>query len=480
MLDRHTFSQNDQTAFAELSGDDNPMHVDPIAARRLLFGGPVVHGIHAVCHALDRWLETRGETLQLRSLNVVFLKPMRVGQPVEFLIEDETNSSLKLRITTASELATRIVCEFEPVSTGGVSGIADEAAPLGECLERTEYEGASDSLPLLLPRDSAAAQLPQLTAKLPADQIALLLATTRLVGTRCPGLHSIYSSLQLSFIDAACDESAAGPNLDWSVSAHDPRFGSLSLELAAPGATGMIRAFVRPQPRQQDSFDEIRGLVGETDFAGMKALVVGGSRGFGEVCAKLLAAGGAEVCITFHRGAEDAERVADDIRSGGGQAVTQRFDATDVDQSLARLTAGDWSPTHLFFFATPPIARAVKNRFSPELFREFCSFYVDAVARLVDALVPRGLVGLYYPSSVFVDELPGNMGEYAAAKAAGESLCAFLEKTQPGLQAVAPRLPKSATDQTASLVPAHNEDPAQVLLASLRPLMVPEKSLLAG
>lgn len=476
MLHQQTFSLSDQTAFAELSGDDNPMHVDPVAARRLLFGGPVVHGIHAVCRGLDHWLATKNEPVQLRSLNVVFLKPMRVGQPVEFLVEDETASSLKLRITTGSELATRIVCEFEASSPESDPGIVDETAPLGECLERTDYEGASGSLPLLLPRGIAEAQLPELTTKLPARQIALLLATTRLVGTQCPGLHSIYSSLQLAFQDHR--EKETQPALAWSVSAYDPRFGSLSLELESAVATGTIRAFVRPKPQQQASFAEVRNLVGERDFAGMRALVVGGSRGFGEVCAKLLAAGRAEVCVTYHRGADDAERVADDIRNGGGQAITQQFDAANPKATIG--ASGDWSPTHLFFFATPPIARAVKNRFSPDLFREFCSFYVDSVARLVDELVPRGLVGLYYPSSVFVDELPGNMGEYAAAKAAGESLCAFLKKTRPGFQVIAPRLPKSTTDQTASLVPAQNKEPAQVLLDSLRPLMVAEKSRLAG
>ncbi len=38
----------DSLAFAELSGDHNPLHVDPIAAPRTQFVGTVVHGIHAV------------------------------------------------------------------------------------------------------------------------------------------------------------------------------------------------------------------------------------------------------------------------------------------------------------------------------------------------------------------------------------------------------------------------------------------------
>ncbi|MFP6765347.1 MAG: SDR family NAD(P)-dependent oxidoreductase, partial [Planctomycetaceae bacterium] len=465
-------------------GDDNPMHVDAIIARRLLFGGPVVHGIHAVCCALASWLRTRPAAVRLRSLNVVFLKPMRVDQPVVFLIEKETDETVQLRITAAGQLVTRIVCEFEAQRENIFSDrVPDMAAALGTCQTRHEYQHASGSLPLLLPRDSARRQIPELLTHLPAGQTALLLATTRLVGTVCPGLHSIYSALQLTFQDppsGTADTTEAAPHpvtgstpaMNWKVSSYDPRFGSLSLHLDSPIATGSIRAFVRPGPREQASFSEVRKLVKPGSFSGIQALVVGGSRGFGEVCAKLLAAGGADVRITFHSGAGDAQRVVEEICGGGGRACATQLDVTSLDAGLPASTTDNRAPTHLFYFATPPIARAVKNRFSSDLFREFCSYYVDALVTLVEELTPLGLRGLYYPSSVFVSELPSGMGEYAAAKAAGESLCAFLDRMQPDLQVLAPRLPKSATDQTASLVPAKIEDPALVLIDTLQPFMV--------
>ena len=43
----------DQLAFAALSGDYNPMHVDALAARRTQAGAPVVHGMHVLLWALD-------------------------------------------------------------------------------------------------------------------------------------------------------------------------------------------------------------------------------------------------------------------------------------------------------------------------------------------------------------------------------------------------------------------------------------------
>ena len=47
------FDQKDQLDFAQASGDFNPVHVDPIYARRTLFGGQVVHGINLLLWALD-------------------------------------------------------------------------------------------------------------------------------------------------------------------------------------------------------------------------------------------------------------------------------------------------------------------------------------------------------------------------------------------------------------------------------------------
>jgi acyl dehydratase len=40
------FDADDQQAFAALSGDVNPMHMDALQARRAQAGARVVHGMH--------------------------------------------------------------------------------------------------------------------------------------------------------------------------------------------------------------------------------------------------------------------------------------------------------------------------------------------------------------------------------------------------------------------------------------------------
>jgi len=60
-----------------------------------------------------------------------------------------------------------------------------------------------------------------------------------------------------------------------------------------------------------------------------------------------------------------------------------------------------------------------------------------------------------------------NMAEYTAAKIAGETLCAFLEKTDSKLTIHKPRLPRIATDQTVTLFSVANQDPVPLMLKNL-------------
>jgi len=52
-MPQRVFTSDDQLAFAKLSGDYNPLHLDPVLARRLLFGRQVVHGLHALLWSLN-------------------------------------------------------------------------------------------------------------------------------------------------------------------------------------------------------------------------------------------------------------------------------------------------------------------------------------------------------------------------------------------------------------------------------------------
>ncbi|MGD2268944.1 MAG: MaoC/PaaZ C-terminal domain-containing protein [Desulfobacterales bacterium] len=467
-MTQRVFTLDDQLAFAKLSGDCNPLHMDPILARRLLFGRQVVHGLHALLWSLDHYFEAQTQVVELGTVKANFQAGIGIGQTVDCTYDEQDEHRVEMQLEIDKTRAAWIQISWNALQQHPTDNLPTMPQKQRKCRERSleETVAASGNVSLYFDREFAAKLFPNLVRVLSPMQFAALLATTRLVGMECPGRHSIYSGLDLVFFS----DITGVAKLNYRVTDCNKRLALLLMDVEAPGMKGQIKAFFRPKPQEQAAFAEVCGEVEPGEFSAQRALIIGGSRGLGEVAAKLLAAGGAEVIITYCHGEQDAKRVVQEIVSHGAGADYLWLNVLEPSQALLPMVANRSKPLYLYYFATPFIFGAAKGQFSSKRFAHFSEYFVTGFLRTVQTVAApsTGLQKIFYPSSAAIAELPLDMGEYAAAKLAGEILCDFLHKANPGLFIHKPRLPRIATDQTVSLLPVRNQDPVTVLLPHLR------------
>ena len=461
------FGDDDQQRFAAESRDFNPMHVDPVAARRLLSGRQVVHGVHTLIQALDLWQPPAGATGWAVQCN--FAHPVNVGDRVAFTAMHDAHDRYRLAAVVEGVAATDIVLRRLEQAIGPPD-LGDTAprriGPLATALDEPPQSWVDQCLEIAPWQDRLYALYPGAAALIGAAALSDLARLSFVVGMVCPGLHSVFSSLQFTAAGAV----TPGP-LRVKVTRYDPRFRMFFI--AFRGAVqGELRAFLRPPPQAQPRAADLAGRVERDSWAGRRALVVGGSRGLGELMAKMLAAAGCDVTISHALGRDDAAAVAEDIRHlGAGRCDIVALDLSRPFEPPPMLRAQDMDA--VFYFATPRIQAKRSQIFHRQAFDEFASFYLERFHELCLWLEGGGRpVRVYLPSTVFVSERPKGMTEYAMAKAAAELLAEDLNRTLRHVRIVHTRLPRLATDQTAAITPLTTADNVSVLFDVMQAMRV--------
>ena len=476
-LASRTFTAQDQFCFARLSGDFNPLHMDPVAARKSDAGQPIVHGIHGVLWALDQIARARIVTAATGSLKVNFARFIPVGSTVELKLLQHDEKSVRAEILLGGLTATRLTLTRDQAGKSKVaawqSGMAtppksDQPLTWVDLAELTPLSGRVASA---VPDERLADAFANAASIFGAERIAAIAALSRLVGMICPGLYSLFAALALDFVASA----SKAKDVAFRVARTDPRFRLVQMEVSGAGIAGSVDAFLRWPPVKQAALADIVKLVAPGEFAGATALIVGGSRGLGALTAKVIAAGGGHVAVTYASGKDDASQLAAEINEAvaPGRCQTLHYDAREpAGDQLGPLTN---EISHLYYFATSGIYRQKADLFLPALFDEFVQIYVKGFYDCCEALRRRGsrAVTAFYPSSVFVEQQPQALAEYSMAKAAGEALCAAMSRGSDGMRVIVERLPRLLTDQTASVPPVRTADPLEVMLPIIRKVQSP-------
>jgi 3-oxoacyl-[acyl-carrier protein] reductase len=173
-----------------------------------------------------------------------------------------------------------------------------------------------------------------------------------------------------------------------------------------------------------------------TEFAGVRALVVGGSSGIGAAVAVALAQCGARVCIHYNRHAAHASAIAADLKSRGHAAVTVGADLA-IPNSPQRLVESAATALGgldvLVNVAGAPLGRTTIDALDDATLAAILQVNLSSVIAIARAALPFLREGRH-PAIVNTSSIAARSGGgrgvsvYAAAKAGVESFTRALAR----------------------------------------------------
>jgi len=441
-----------------LSGDYNPIHIDRESARRVLIGVPIVHGMNLVLSLINQATLPLEEPCLISKISGEFLKPIPVGGKISAEIKLDGNcfrAFISDRSSSRPSRAAIFDIEYqssdEPRRIGPefMRRYRQERAPcevdghLNEAYQRGSLSLGVDAT--LLRR-----MFPMVLSKLSLEQAGSLLALSRLVGMRCPGQNSLFSSFDVNFHP----NKSSSESIYYNLARFRETLKIVEVGFENIGCSGTLSAFVMPKLVEKKSAREIQSSVSPARFSSQRALVIGGCRGIGESVSKCLLVGGAEkVVATYNAGNKDAIQLKEWYEENNSKLEIIHCDV------FAKKPLREWTAAQpkrissLYYFPTPRIIPQSPDRFSQELFSTYVEYFVIKFVKLVRAVkeVEPDLSAVFLPSTEFISYKDSKHKEYTLGKKLAEEVAHDLA-IDLSLNIFAPRLPVVLSDQTNTLM----------------------------
>ena len=419
-----------------------------------------MYGVQQVMLCLEEFAQQMQHPVFITGIKAEFRRPLSVGENFEIDLSSEA-AEARMSVREGAGIFSKVSLQYETVES---TGVPSEEAELTQ-------KPTSPNRDVPVTWEEKTGYDPELCRELfpnaeriiHALNLGVLLASTRIIGMRYPGLDSLFRGFNLHF----SHHDRVGGVMTCMGTPLQSLFGECSVKVESELVQGELSAFFRPPVIQYNPISVLlkKKLVG--DFSRQRALVVGGSRGIGMQCARLLAIGRGGVQTTYNKSITNTMNLLHELRDYGCPAEAVQLDAVQPSaDSLEKIRA--FAPTHLYYFATPKISPSGKT-ISEEKFSTFCRYYIFALNRFIEQLRPMGLRNVFAPSTVFVDELPKDMTEYAMAKEAmecwGRAMNADKKK---GVRVYMPRFPRIHTAQTQALLPVEAADAEDILFPEMQ------------
>ena len=455
-----SLSADDVRRFADWSGDCNPLHIDPAAARATYFGQPVVHGMLSAIRALEAT-----DLGRLTALDIEFRGALFPGDDSTLEVtEEDGRTALTMRSGEQVILIARTGTDR--------ASIRDDPSfdPMASAATHPPRTAPADrEVADLVPGTMVAGVYPApgpwpLASPLRFPGLARILAlASYTVGMELPGLRSVFTRATLSFHAPLPD--AVPLRYRVEVIGFDPHFRMLEARLAVADpdghalATATLRSYVRYTP-VATPVEALRSRFGgRQSLAGKVALVTGGTRGAGADITAALAAAGCRVHASYRSDDAGAARFRQLLSDNGLDAGLLRGDAGDPEwcrQAVQRIEQEHGRLDVLVLNAcAPPLSARLST--PPDEAVDYVGRNLRVARSPLAAALPvlaRSGGAIVAISSSFVEDPPAGFADYVALKQAVESLTRSAVRESPGVSGIIARPPRLRT--------AWNDTPAAV------------------
>ena len=446
-----SISHQDLLCFAKLSGDFNPIHLEPEYSKNSMFGEQIVHGIYIVLLAINKCVSVDGIAhMALTRLSVKFPKPTLLKKEIAFVTSKISTHSYKVIVIQEGVTTTVINLSFSN-DYGDVSDVKLGCAET-ETLPIVDYQrfiGKQIKLCLhfdaMLFRNLFSQRLMQV---IPSCQLAEIISTSVCVGMYAPGLNSLYSHLYLEWSLKGID-GCAEKTINFMPQSVDLRFKKMDIIVNNERVSGQISAFVRPSVDQCFDNEFMESVIEKNAMQTERALVLGGSSGIGLGVVRCLLHGGANVLATFRSEQSDLEELSKCFEN---RLQTLQFELNEIGIKSENFI--QFQPTQLYYFITPRIFAPQQESSSFSRLQLLIDTYCTKVLEILSVLEPAVTnLKVFLPSSSAISEERFNQRDYVCAKMLQESLVAHIIAEHTKLEVYCPRLPRYATRQTLSVSP---------------------------
>ena len=463
------YKNSDQLAFAQISKDFNNIHVNSQASRKLIYGNQLVHGVNILISSL---IFLSKKKIKLKNISCTFYRPVFLGQKIDFFLEKKYGENYSLFIKTKKILNCVILININLIKDEIINKRSFKANKIEKTSQKkiNNFKGKINSRNRFYKINISNFSLPNHFSKLKLllskDQIREILSISYFAGMICPGEFSLLSKIQITVNKNILYRNKY---IKFFIQKFDKRINRYEIKFLN-NISGKIYAFqyILTEPEKIKNLKKIN----KKKFLKNKySMIIGGSRGLGEVTSKLLAIAGSNVIISYNQGKKESELIRSEILKNlksNCKLIKINILKDDIKQKLKEVIKCDY----FFYFATPKIEKTNQNKFDKSLYKKYLEFYDTKFRKLCITLnrLSKKKVKVFYPSTVFISLNNNNFKEYVAAKKVAEKNIKTLNKSLNKVKIFSYRLPIMKTNQNINIISKVKNKNAQILLPIIKNL----------